>query len=113
DLPCDASGAVPKALRWNLSKLRGLPPPPVWLGNFGLHAPALEKLNELRAVRGQPLVHSGAMPPQWRELLKATVLNELLVKKNKPGPLATNLVQPLRILSTCAGELAPWELSGD
>lgn len=114
DLPCSASGKVDKADRWNLTLLCGLAPPPtIWLSDLGYDASSVEALNRLQAEQGLPPIVDTALPLDWREFLQAVVLNELLVKRNKPGHAIKNIGRHIRILATCAGETSPWGLTPD
>src|SRR5215207_5490065 len=53
------------------------------------------------------------MPAEWQDFLKAAILNEVLVKQNKPYSAERTYAAPLRMLAMCADGLAPWELTGD
>lgn len=114
DLPCAADGKVEKAERWNLTRLCGLAPlPTIWLSDLGYDANSVAVLNRMRAQDGLNPVTDTAMPPDWRDLHQAVVLNELLVKRNKPGHATNNVGRYIRILATCAGGTPPWQLTSD
>lgn len=114
DLAFAEDGKVDKAKRWNLTLLSGLAPPPnIWLSNLGYDAKGLAALNEIRAKDGlDPIAHV-AMSTAWCDLYKAVVLNELLVKRNKPAHAVNNVGRYIRILATCAGSIPPWGLTPD
>jgi len=112
DLPLDNAGNVQKGARWDLAKICGLATPPYhWLSSLGFDANSLEKYNEDSANRGLPLLDQQPMPKEWRYLYQATILNEILVKRNAPGHALLNIGRPIRILATCAGKEEPWEVS--
>lgn len=111
-LPMDTNGAVPKEAWWDLAALCGLVTPPYfWHSSLGYDVKALKVLNALRAK--QDLQHIAAQPlsPHWRDYYQAALLNELIVKRNKPGHALLNIGRSLRIIATCAESEAPWELT--
>ncbi|ROL70727.1 hypothetical protein [Pseudomonas vranovensis] len=111
-LPFDNAGKVPKAARWDLAALCGLVTPPhFWHSSLGYDSSALEALNALREKQNLSDLDFHPLPECWRDFYQATLLNELLVKRNKPGHALLNVGRPLRIIATCAGSEAPWDLT--
>jgi hypothetical protein len=53
------------------------------------------------------------MPLHWLDFYQEIVLNELLVKGNKPGHAITNIGRQVRILAACAGEVEPWYITSE
>ncbi|MEO3430143.1 hypothetical protein AAFN88_14880 [Pelagibius sp. CAU 1746] len=113
DLVCDSGGKVVKDQRWNLTALVGMvPPPTAWLSDLGPYGKALPVLNEMRARKDLSPLPPAAMAPSWRELFQATVINELLVKKNKPKHATDNVGRFIRVLAACVGVKDPWKITG-
>lgn len=111
-LPVDDVGKVSKAARWDLATLCGLVTPPYfWHSSLGYDVNALDILNVLREQQNLPGLAAQPLPEHWRDLYQATLLNELLVKRNKPGHALLNVGRPLRIIATCADSEAPWDLT--
>lgn len=114
NLPCSNAGKVEKRHRWDLTTAAGMVPPPThWLADLGFDASGLESLNAIRASQGLAPVEQTAMPPRWRDLFKAVVLTELLVKKNKPRHALDNVGRHIRLLAACADGCEPWEITAD
>lgn len=112
DLPLDNVGKVQKDARWDLAKICGLATPPYhWLSSLGFDVNSLERFNADNAKRGSPLLDQQPMPKEWRYLYQATILNEILVKRNAPNHALLNIGRPIRILATCAGKEEPWDVS--
>ena len=112
DLPCDVNGNVPKTDRWDLAGLSGLVSPPYfWHSSLSFDANALEGLNAMREKENTPRIVAQPLPEHWRDFYQATLLNELLVKRNKPNHALINVGRSLRVIATCAGPEAPWELT--
>lgn len=114
DLDCDADGKVSKSQRWDLTKLTGMvPPPTIWLADLGLDNSALAPLNAFRSHKGLPPLAQAVMAPAWRDLYQAVVINELLVKRNKPNHAINNVGRFIRVLATCSSGTPPWERNGE
>jgi hypothetical protein len=109
DLPCDDLGKVARADRWDLTRLSGMvPPPTLWLGGLDCYPAAVEVLS----VLGKGVQAPSAMSQPWREFYQAVVINEVLIKKNKPGHALANIARYIRLLAACANESIPYELDG-
>lgn len=112
DLPFDTSGNISKTDRWDLAGLCGLVTPPYfWHSSLGFDNNALEGLNALREKENSPLIATQPLSEHWRDFYQAALLNELSVKRNKPNHALINVGRSLRIIATCAGPEAPWELT--
>lgn len=112
DLPLDSTGNIQKGARWDLAKICGLAAPPYhWLSSLGFDANSLEKFNEDSEIRGLPLLDQQPMPKEWRFFYQATILNEILVKRNAPSHALLSIGRPIRILAICAGKEEPWDIS--
>lgn len=112
DLPVDINGYVPKAARWDLAALCGLvTPPSFWHSSLGYDANALDIINSFREKQNLKQIAVQPLSEHWRDFYQATLLNELLVKRNKPGHALVNIGRSLRVIATCAESEAPWELT--
>ncbi|MDF3865377.1 hypothetical protein P3W53_12930 [Pseudomonas denitrificans (nom. rej.)] len=112
DLPVDISGKVPKTARWDLAALCGLvTPPSFWHSSLGYDDNAVDILNTFREKHSLEQIIVQPLSKHWRDFYQATLLNELLVKRNKPGHALLNIGRSLRVIATCAESEAPWELT--
>lgn len=112
DLPVDTDGIVPKLSRWDLATLSGMVAPPYfWHSSLAYDTNALETLNVLRDKQHLKPIAMQPLSKHWREYYQASLLNELLIKRNKPGHALVNIGRPLRIIATCAEAEEPWELT--
>jgi hypothetical protein len=105
-----ADGRIPKDQRWDLTALVRSPPPRVLLSNLGTYASCLETLNARRAG-GLRAIHRCPLGRDWQALIKAAVLDQLLLRGNQPHSMTSNVLTPLRILGTCAVDAEPWDLA--
>jgi hypothetical protein len=108
-----ADGRLPKEQRWDLSAMVRAPPPRALLSDLGTSDGCLAVLNRRRTAGGQAAVTLRPLSRDWQALIKAAVLDQLLVRGNAPRPLTSNVVTPLRILGTCADAVEPWDLTPD
>jgi len=107
-------GVAPKGWGWNLTQMANASPPPTdWLNDFGTDAKTIEILNAspppgpLRCYSKKPLTD------HWQDLIKATAIDQLLVRRNTCAHVVCNVARPLRVLATCAGHKEPWEITVD
>ncbi|WP_234420761.1 hypothetical protein, partial [Pseudomonas paraeruginosa] len=85
-LPTDLTGNVLRAARWDLAALCGLVTPPnFWHSSLGYDINALDALNVSREEQNLEGITSAPLSEPWRDFYQAALLNELLVKRNKPG----------------------------
>lgn len=90
--------------RWNISALRNERGAAKYLASYEAFDAVIS-----RAEGGdRPL-----LSPQWRDLLKAVIVDQAFVKSNKATHAVDNIGKSIRILGTVAGDLCPWELTGD
>lgn len=114
DMTYNDLGLVEKTERWNLTNLCGMvPPPTLWLRDMGYDNKCLPVLNRFLERAGKISRSDGPMPANWQDFYKSVLLNELLVKRNKPSHALTNIGRQIRILATCAHETDPWALTSD
>ncbi|RUW64554.1 hypothetical protein EOA31_35605, partial [Mesorhizobium sp. M4B.F.Ca.ET.049.02.1.2] len=111
DLVCDDHGKVSEHTRWNLTAIAGLMPPPInYLGQLGVDAPSFAKLNEIRMSMGQAAIAPGAMPEHWRDLYQAMIVEQLLIRKNKPKH-ACDSTLAIRQLAAAVEGTPPWAVT--
>lgn len=79
-----ADGRVAMDQRWDLSAAVRAPPPRTLLSSLGTYESCLAILNARRAAAGQPGVELRPLGRGWQALIKATVLDQLLVRGNQP-----------------------------
>lgn len=113
DIPLDGAGAALDKTGWNLTTISGdVPPPAYYLRDFGPDPKALAILNAKRDLNGEEELPIQPLSAGWQDLLKAAVAEQLFVKRNATGSVYNNVVRPLRVIATCAGN-EPWELTLD
>jgi hypothetical protein len=111
NLACDEDGKVSQDTRWNLTAMAGLmPPPTIHLGQLGIDPLSFEKLNAIRAGMGQSTLQAGAMPQPWRDLYQAVIIDQLLIRKNKPKH-AFDTALVIRQLAAVAEGVPPWAVT--
>jgi hypothetical protein len=109
----DASGKAPKGQGWNLTELVGNIFPKHYLSNFGTDLPTLEALQKQHAENMAIVPVPTPLAETWQDLIKATAVEQLFVRRNSAQHVAGNVIRPLRVIATCARGKAPWALSVD
>lgn len=113
DLPCDGAGRIPKESRWDLTALVGMVPPPSFhVSDFGVDEAAFDHLNEIRQQTGQPQLEPEPMSQSWRDLYLAVIIDQVLVRKNKPQS-AQRPARWIRHLASAARDTPPWAVTPD
>jgi len=107
----DAEGRAD--IGWNLTEAAGGSPPTIYLRDFGYDEKTIRAINSRRQEQGLPQLPKLALSCHWIDLLKAAACDQLLYRRNSPGHVSQNVVRPLKVLATCAGDLAPWQLNID
>lgn len=108
DLPLRRDGRIASGHEWDLSAAVQAPTPPrALLTDLGTDSKCVAALSKStsRASAKTPL------SADWQELLKAAVVEQVLVRRNNPLSALVNVVRPLRVLATCAGPTAPWDVT--
>lgn len=117
DLPVAADGTIDKQAAWDLTAIAGaVPPPVVRLSDLGSDKNTVEVLNERLAAMGRPSVGKMALTAGWQDLIKAAVIQQIIVSRNTPAHAANQVVRPLKVLGTCVSALSghePWEMTAD
>lgn len=112
DIGDNATGKAAKSERWNLTALAGqVPPPTLWLTGFTFSEAELAALQATMPPDHPQLPLRSSMTRGWADLCKSVVLDEILIKKNKPQHALINVLRPLRILALCAQETAPTDIT--
>jgi hypothetical protein len=111
EIPIEASGKAPKGQGWNLTELAGGVAPMYYLSNLGTDMPSLEALQRQQADGAASVPAPTTLAETWRDLIKATVAEQLFVRRNSAHHVAGNVIRPLRVIATCACGKAPWELT--
>lgn len=111
EMPIDDQGLMENG--WNLTLIAGGLPPALYLRDLGYDDKALLVVNTRRQEQNRPPLPKQALSFHWQELIKAAACDQLLFRRNTPGHVSQNIVRPLKILATCAGDLAPWQLNID
>jgi hypothetical protein len=114
DLPCDELGDIPKASRWNLTKLVGMTPPPsIFISSFGIDAASFRALNELKQRSGDGQQYVSTMTERWRDLYLAAIVHQVLGRKNKPAHSLHVTARWIQVLGAVASETSPWDVTPD
>lgn len=112
DLIIATDGKIQKDNAWDLNIVSKIPPPPfVRLSNLGYDAKVLKEVNlERRNQHKQELLLS-SLSIHWQNLIKAIVVDALILGHNKPAGIMGANVRPLRVLATCCVDIEPWTLT--
>jgi len=115
--PISDDGSISKEKAWDLTALCGSTPPPTHrLADLGYDRKTLPVLNGFLEKRGRQQVTQIALSNGWQDLVKATALHQVLVRRNSPGHVYLQIIRPLRVLGTCVHALSgnePWEMTTD
>ncbi|MFM0503223.1 MULTISPECIES: hypothetical protein [Paraburkholderia] len=113
DMPLDETGAASDGVGWNLTIIAGdVPPPTHYLRDLGTEVKALAMVNSERAKQGLAPLAKRPLSAAWQDLVKATVAEQLLFRRNTTGYVAQCIARPLRIIAKCVDRQS-WELTAD
>jgi hypothetical protein len=113
NLAVDEQGFAADRIGWNMTTCVGdVPPPALYLRDLGTDDKTLQVLNTQRAASGQSALARRALTPAWQDLIKAAVVEQLLIRRNSTSYVYQSIARPLRVLATCVDK-APWELALD
>lgn len=113
EIPLDQSGTAMEGHEWDLTAIAGGVAPKHRLRHFSSEHSALKALNEVQISRGLPVLSDRTLSPAWQDLIKAAVIEQLLVRRNSFGHVANNVARPLRVIATCAADAEPWSVTVD
>lgn len=113
EIPLDINGSALKGHEWDITALSGGVAPKHRLRHLGSEPSVLDAINSTRLSSGLPARAPGAFSHAWQDLIKATVMEQVFVRRNSSGHVANNVVRPLRVLATIASESEPWRISTD
>ena len=109
----DETGAACDKVGWNLTVITGdVPPPNFYLRDLGSEPKALAVINAQRVNQREMALVRRPLSIGWQDLIKAAVVDQLLVKRNTPGYAAQLVARPLRVMATCTDK-EPWQLTHD
>lgn len=113
NMPLDEAGAAQDGVGWNLTVVTGdVPPPTHYLRDLGTDVKALAIVNADRVERGLAPLTRRPLSTAWQDLIKASVAEQLLFRRNTTGHVAQCIARPLRIIATCT-DSEPWNLTVD
>ncbi|WP_026034330.1 hypothetical protein [Dyella japonica] len=111
DIPLSEEGKALRGRGWNLTQMvGGVVTPAHHLNHLGCDDATL------KALAGQAPELSGGvrvLSDGWQNLIKAAVIEQLLVRKNSTGHVVNCVIRPLRVLATVARDKEPWEINSD
>lgn len=113
DIPLDQSGTAIKGHEWDITALAGGVAPKHRLRHFNSERSALDALNAVRSASGLQVLPHRTLSLAWQDLIKASVMDQLFVRRNSFGHIANNVARPLRVVATCAADNEPWSVTVD
>jgi len=106
--PTDKFGKITKGSEWSLSVMANASPhPEVWLKKLSSDPKTLALYNKLNGEDKEPQ----PLPLQWQDLIKAVIIQKILVGKNKPAPVKNSVIRPLLALAVIAEQKDPWNVN--
>ncbi|RJG09054.1 hypothetical protein D3879_24910 [Pseudomonas cavernicola] len=106
------NGCIDRDKAWALDELCGSNGRPTyWLSDLGMDEKCLALVNERRRVTGQSVLIKKALSPAWQDFIKAAIIDQIFIRKNKAGHVAMSIIRPIRVIATCALEVEPWDLT--
>jgi len=113
DFTVDGDGYAIDDVGWSLTACVGdVPPPGYYLRDLGTDSKTLNIINTERAENGLLPLKLRPLSSAWQDLIKAAVIEQLLVKRNSTRYVYASIVRPLRVMGSCV-EKEPWELTLD
>lgn len=110
EMETDERGSVRPRDIWDLGAIHGsVAANPQRLAQMGPGRSGLERLNKIREAQGLPSLPGLAPPAVWQDLIKATAIFHVLIKRKKAGN-AIQMIQAMRLLAAEAGETPPWNI---
>lgn len=113
EIPLDQNGTAIKGHEWDLTALAGGVSPKHRLRHFSSDDSAIDVLNAVRLANRLPALSHNTLSPAWQDLIKASVMEQLFVRRNSFSHVASNVARPLRVIATCAGDKEPWNVTVD
>lgn len=99
---------------WNLSQLSGQAPPPTFrLRVFARHSGICKQLTRAGWRAANWCSEQQPLSRGWQDLIKAVVVDQLLIRRNTPHHIFGNVLPPLTAVATCAGSHEPCDLTVD
>lgn len=114
NIQLDAEGIVIPDQAWNLTQMVGASQPPTtWVNDLGTDRRTIEVLNSAPQPGPQRAYCKRPLSRHWQDLIKACLVDQLLVRRNTCGHASCSVVGPLRVLATCAATVEPWAVTVD
>jgi hypothetical protein len=114
NIEVDADGYVVDGGAWDLNAIARSPRSQKGvLRDLGADRRALALVVADKRANGQSHVGDRRLTSEWMDLLKAVVIDWIVIRKNRPNTVYDRRLRPLRILAVCAEESAPWELNSE
>jgi hypothetical protein len=114
DIDLGPDGVAPKGQGWNLTLIvKASPPPTDWLNDFGTDRVAVDILNSSPVAGPVRTYTKKPLSKPWQDLIKASAIDQLLVRRNTCSHVVGNVCRPLRVLATCAASNDPSVLTVD
>ena len=97
---------------WNITEMAGATPPPVFrLRSFRSDDKTLAAINRRRVENGKSATAAFVFSSDWQSLIKAAVIDRILIRRNQPGSVYSATIRPLAVLATCCNDTSPWNLA--
>lgn len=95
---------------WCLTDIvKSVSPSKHYLNNLGPDPKSWMVWNDIHGTNAAP----SPLNQYWQDLIKAAVIDQLLVRRNSTGHIVSQIVRPLKIVAMCADEAPPWSLTVD
>lgn len=113
-IPLNAEGIAIKRSGWDLTLIaKASTPPTVWLNDLGTDRVTVDLLNS-RTIPGPVREYTKcALSVCWQDLIKACIVDQILVLKNAPVSALGNVVRPLRVMATSCGKSDPATITSE
>lgn len=113
-IPLNANGIAANRSGWDLALMaKASTPPTIWLKDLGTDKATVDVLNA-GAIPGPVRKHKKcALSFGWQDLIKASIIDQILVRKNAARSALENVARPLRVLATCCGKADPATITHD
>lgn len=111
DIALSSSGKALSDQRWNLTVLVGGTQPIHYLSHLGTDEATVVAINAKNVSDSR--IELQPLPASWQDLIKASVVEQLFVRRNSTLHVANSVIRPLRVLATCSLAIDPWSITSD
>jgi hypothetical protein len=113
-IPLNAQGMAIEKSAWDLTLIaKASTPPTVWLNDLGTDRVTVEFLNSETTPGPVRQYKKCALSTDWQDLIKASIIDHILVRKNAPASALGSVARPLRVLATCCGKCNPAKVTSE